>query len=443
MLNNSILVAMDKKNLRLSKIVWLTVVSILVLIPFHAFLSVWVGSSLNVFDAIRLWKEVLILILLSGCAVLIFRDKGLRTELSQNWIFRIGIIFCIWITGMSLWGYLQGSVGIEAAAYGLTIDARPILFLLVAFIAARSYSRNDDLPLYIILPASVVIIFGLFQLFIPADFLRHFGYGIQTLPAFQTVDNKAELVRLQSTLRGPNPLGAYLVVVGLITLSYRRMKRSLWYLFLGSLIVVLYSTYSRSAWLGALLGLFVYFTLIIKNPRVRAYLYAACGIFIIVASLTVYTFRNNDFIQNVFFHTNERSKAALSSNTVRFESLRSGLAVAAREPFGKGVGAAGPASTHNTKNVAHINENFFLQIAEEAGWMGLLLFSAFLVMVIRSLFILRSDPFACALIASFVATSAINMVSHAWADDTLAYVLFGITGIYLASKNSTKSEKKV
>jgi len=443
MLINSILVGMHKKNHGLNIYVWVIIVSIIVLMPFHAFLTAWFGSNFGHFDAIRLWKEALLASLLIGSAVLLYKDKKLRADIADSWLFRIGILFCLWIGLMTMWGVYKGTVGDNAAGYGLIIDTRPVLFLLVSFIAARSYKSNKQIPLYIIIPAVAVITFGLLQFLLPSDFLRHFGYSSDTLRAFQTVDNKPDLVRLQSTLRGPNPLGAYLVFAGLIALSYKFLKKSHRYLFFGSLAVVLFGTYSRSAWLGGLAGVFTYVLLRTQGSGQRRKLYLACGVLLVTFSLGILALRNNDFVQNVFFHTNEQSTSLVSSNTARFEGLNSGLKEAYSQPFGKGVGAAGPASAHNTKRPAHINENYFLQIAEEAGWIGLVLFLSFLGVLAVLLYKRRRESLACALFAVLIATAIINMVSHAWADDTLAYLLFGTIGLFLAKENSTKSEKKV
>jgi len=443
MLINSILVGMQKKNSRLSLTLWILVTSIIVWVPFHAFLTAWFGSVFGYFDAIRLWKEVLLTILLVGSSVLLYRDNKLRDQVAESWMFRIGIAFCFWIVLMTFWGVIKGSVGNKAAGYGLIIDLRPVLFLLVSYIAASSYKQNKRIPIYILAPAVIVVGFGLLQLLLPPDFLNHFGYGPDTLKAFQTVDNKPAYVRLQSMLRGPNPLGAYLVVVGLVTLSFKTKKKLYKNLFLAATAVVLIGTYSRSAWIGGLVGVLTYSYLRARKGNERKKLYIAYGIIIGTLLLSVTALNNNDFIQNVLFHTDEKSTSATSSNYVRLKSLNSGIKEASLQPFGKGVGIAGPASTRNNLRPAHINENYFLQIIEEAGWVGCILFIAFLSTVVLTLYKFRTDSMACALIASFAATFVINMVSHAWADDTLAYILFGTAGIYLASKNSTKSEKKV
>src|SRR4051794_9735336 len=57
---------------------------ILVLIPFHAFLTVWLASWLGHYTALRLWKEVLLLILLIKCLYLLAIDKNLRQNFLKS-----------------------------------------------------------------------------------------------------------------------------------------------------------------------------------------------------------------------------------------------------------------------------------------------------------------------------------------------------------------------
>jgi hypothetical protein len=44
----------------------------------------------------------------------------------------------------------------------------------------------------------------------------------------------------------------------------------------------------------------------------------------------------------------------------------------------------------------------------------------------------RDDPLALSLLASLIGITLINMFSHAWADDTLSYVWWGLAGVALA-----------
>jgi hypothetical protein len=53
----------------------------------------------------------------------------------------------------------------------------------------------------------------------------------------------------------------------------------------------------------------------------------------------------------------------------------------------------------------------------------------------------RADPLALGLFASFIGLTVVNLFMHAWTDDTLAYVWWGLAGIAMAPV-SLKSPQK-
>src|SRR5690606_10163189 len=114
--------------------------------------------------------------------------------------------------------------------------------------------------------------FGLLQAFVlPHDFLRHFGYGPGTIPAYATVNNDSDYYRVFSTLRGANPLGAYLLIpISVLTVLMVGAKRN-WRqaaLLAGS-FVVLFFTYSRSAWIGVVLTIGTILALSLRSQKAR------------------------------------------------------------------------------------------------------------------------------------------------------------------------------
>jgi hypothetical protein len=102
------------------------------------------------------------------------------------------------------------------------------------------------------------------------------------------------------------------------------------------------------------------------------------------------------------------------------------------DPFGRGPGSAGPASEHNDKP-ARISENYFLQIGQEAGWLGLGLFAAITILVGKTLWDKREDQLAMIMLVSLIGLTFVNLLLHAWADDTLAYVWWGMAGVAVGS----------
>jgi hypothetical protein len=421
-----------------------SVALIIVLLPFHAFFTAWAASNFGNFDLIRLWKEALLLWLTLGCGVYLLNSADLRSYLRRSLLMQV-IFFYLLLTGlMAITGVLAGFVGFEAAVYGAVIDSRPLLFFLVVFIL---YKKNGQLfrawPKWLIYPGLIVILFGMLQLILPDDFLRHFGYGPDTLQAYQPVDNKSDLARVQSTLRGPNPLGAYLVPILMLFLAgwSSQKKRHIFSIALVLGLIVVLATYSRSALLGLALATLAYGYMSIKNSAKQRRFLSLSLLLVIITSCIVVVLRNNDFIQNYVFHTNEQSQSAQSSNEQRLSAIKEGVEDIAQNPFGSGVGSAGPASLRNDASPARINESYFLQIGSEMGLIGLGLFIAVIAGLTRRLWSLRQNPLARATLAAMIGLIFINLVSHAWADDTLAYLFFGMVGFVLA-ENRTKSENQ-
>ena len=83
-----------------------------------------------------------------------------------------------------------------------------------------------------------------------------------------------------------------------------------------------------------------------------------------------------------------------------------------------------------------------MQIAQETGWIGLGLFVLINVGVGYLLWLRRDDPLALSLFASLIGLTFINLLSHAWADDTLAYVWWGLAGIAMAPNRKAEVAEK-
>jgi O-antigen ligase len=153
---------------------------------------------------------------------------------------------------------------------------------------------------------------------------------------------------------------------------------------------------------------------------------------VVVAGGAVFVVARRDrTLQNTFFHTDSTSLSPQSSNASRLVALQSAAREVLHEPLGRGPGTAGPASVRNN-HPPRIAENYFLQIAQEVGWLGLLLFGLINVVVVRRLWRDRQKLLPQVLLASWVGLTLVNMVSHAWADDTLALLWWGLAGVALA-----------
>jgi hypothetical protein len=339
----------------------------------------------------------------------------------------------------------QDTVTTKALGYGFISDLRFPIFLCVAMIAGAYESKyvKTHWQKLILYPAAIVMAFGLLQLFVlPHDILKHVGYGPETISPYTAVDHKPQYARVQSTLRGPNPLGAYLVLVvtTIVALVLRKKKdRKILGLGIIAVLLTLYGTYSRSAWIGAAIAFGVLVWLLASDALRKKLLLVGIGL-VLIGAAGVFALRNNNTIQNVFFHTDETSKSRTSSNADRASAITGGLKDIAHDPFGKGTGSAGPASVYNGGH-SRIAEDYFIQIGQESGVVGLSLFVAICgILGVLLWHIHRQTVLASILLACLVGVSVVNLLSHAWADDTLAYVWWGLAGLTVGAFYGKKAK---
>lgn len=415
---------------------------ILALLPFHAFLTVWGASLFGHYTALRLWKEVLALVAAVGVLYLMLFDHKVRFHMLKR---KLTWLILAYVAVQVIWALValhQGSVNRKAAAYGVLLNTRFLLFFLLTWaVAVRTVRLERRWPKLLLWPAVLVVLFGLAQvLFLPADFLRHFGYGPNTIGPTETINHNQHYLRYFSTLRGANPLGAYLLlpISALLVLLARFPRSWNWAkgLLLAGSLAMLFVTYSRGAWLGAVLSaLFV--GVVVLGPvgwrRFRWPLVASVAVVGLALGVAAVGLRHDTHFQNIVFHTQEHSAIKSTSDQGHASALRRGVHDVLHEPLGRGPGSAGPASLYNN-HTGRIAENYYLQVGQETGWLGLLLFVAILTTIAYILWLRRSATLAFTLLAALVGISLVNLLSHAWTDDTLAYLWWGLAGIAVATR---------
>jgi hypothetical protein len=421
---------------RLVKIYVTIIVIIFGGIVVHAPLSVWLGTVFP--DAsllIKSWKELLMLALVP-LAVIIVTRRQLWRELLSDWIFRAVIIY----TALHLVLTAVMYQGTTAAAAGLAIDLRYILFFGLVYVLIRTAPRYRSLLLKIAaIGAAVVVGFAALQVFLPRDILASIGYGPDTIAPYLTVDKNLDYVRVNSTLRGPNPLGAYAgmmlaLLAALVIAKGRKFVRKYAValeIFTVCSVVALWISYSRSALVAAMVGVgMVCGATIMRRLSRRNWIVLSAVACALAGGLIAG--QNSSFVSNVLLHENPDGGSAISSNDDHVSSLQTGTDRLLRQPFGAGVGSTGSASLHGDSPI--IIENQYLFIAHETGWLGLLLFLVIFGLVMVRLWQRRTDWLALGLFASGVGLALIGLLLPVWVDDTVAIVWWGLAAIAMARK---------
>jgi len=412
-------------------------------IVLHAPLSVGFGTLFPQFELlIKSWKEILLL--LAGLLMLVMLHQKKQWSLLKSPL----VLLIVAYAALHLLLIPVAPQGVSATIAGLFIDLRYLLFFVLVYVAGCLYPtlRKPFLWTFFV-GAFIVAAFALLQVFVlPVDVLKYIGYNTSTIVPYLTVDENPEFIRISSTLRGPNPLGAYAgIVLALLCAAWlrgarvkvRRPALLISVIVIGS-FVALWASYSRSALVGACIaiGVVALATVARKLPR-KAWITLIVVIMALGGGL--FAARDSYLVSNVLLHENEGTGAEVSSNDGHIESLEYGVDRMVHQPLGGGIGSTGSASLYGDKPL--IIENQYLFIAHEAGWLGLALFLAISYKVLRQLWQRRADWLALGVFASGISLALIGILLPVWVDDTVAIIWWGLAAVALAAKGVRNGRK--
>lgn len=425
---------------------WASILSIVLIVgvPFQGFLTVFGAHLIGHYTALRLWDEVILALCAAGSIYLLLTDRKIRFNTLYRRLVWLIIAYIALNLVLGFIAYKNHNVTLKALGYGLVVNLRYLVFFLVTWsLSLRLSKLRNSWQKMVIIPAVIVIVFGLLQIFIfPHNFLSHFGYGSSTIPPIETINHNNNYIRIMSTLRGANPLGAYMILpLTLIFMFILRSKKPNWkqvIFFFAGLIVLFYS-FSRSAWIGAGLSLvFILVTSSFAKTYKKQLLAAVAGLVVVVLGLFI-GLHNNQTFQNFVFHTQAHSAIKTTSDQQHSSALRAGLKDVLNQPLGRGPGTSGPASYYN--HTERNPEDYYIQIAEEDGWLGIVLFGLIVLGIGYILWLRRDDPLSLFLLACLIGITFTNLLAYAWADDTLAYVWWGLAGIAMTPNKSAIETK--
>lgn len=413
------------------------------LIVVHAPLTVWAGTTWPQYtDNIKAWKELLMAAALVLMIVAAARRHKVKEFLSDR-LMQLALVYA----GLHfiMIGVFQN--GLPSAGAGLLIDLRYILYFVLVYGTIQLLPQYRRLFIKVFVGgAAVVIGFSLLQIFVlPKDILAHIGYSKSTIAPYLTVDENHDYIRINSTLRGPNPLGAYAtIVVGLLAAVTLRWKMNVrgYVLAAGALLaagLTLWASYSRSSAIAAIAAAAVV-AVVAASAKVRKRLALVLAVTLVVAAGAIVTLKDTPFIANVVLHNSPTTGASVDSNAGHIESLLQGMERLVRQPFGAGVGSTGSASllTDNP----FIIENQYLFIAHETGWLGLIVFVWLFVEVMRRLWLRRKSVLALGVFGSGIGLAIIGLLLPVWVDDTVSIVWWGLAGLAIGSSELGVGKKQ-
>ncbi len=414
---------------RRARLIQAGLLALVLVMPFHAFLSVWAGSVFGHQALIQSWKEVLAIILTVLAVALIIKQPERLQQFRNPLFYAIGafVIVAAVVT-------IIARPNVTAAVFGLKTDIEFLVLFGLAYLVADK-QLSTRLTKIVLTTGVIVAVIGLLLSFVlEPNFLKLFGYGPNTILPFRLIGPQSFGIRTPSTLGGPNQFGAFLILP--LCLSVAMMiKRWRWWQPALTLILLggIGASYSRSAWLGAAVGILVILLSLVKTKRVLLALSIAVVALASAATLLSYRTINNSDLSYYLLHQSTNVEFSSNSTTQHGTAFSAAIASLAANPWGSGLGSAGPASFHG--GPANIPESFYLQLALETGLIGVMAFLGIICVLGWRLFTYRRHSLiALALFGALVGLSVENLFLHGWADSSTAFVFWIVAGAYLGTQ---------
>lgn len=429
-------------------------VIILALLPVHAFISTWGGTAVGPLWLWKSWKELLLAAMVVPTFIWLLLNPGLLRSLLKRRLVRALLVYVL-ISAVLATLYWRVN-GADAVSAGLAMNLRYLAAAVLAYLLF-SYSSISDIWLaharHFVAGAGVMVAFlGILQVSVlPSDLLTHFGYDkVATIAPTSLIDDNPDHLRAFATLRGPNDFGAFLILpILLVAASFRTFPRWVGLSALAIMGFALLLSGSRSAWVGLLVAIAAYIAIRVGKKMSRRRVGFTVVAISFAALLTLFAAINVPVVRMAIFHSSPGDPSLTEGSTDNHLSATlGGMQRVADNPLGCGVGCAGPASYYGSS--PQISENYFVQIAEETGLVGLIAFLGLLAVVAVSLY--RSEQevrFSRVLLAALGGYAAIGLLLHVWADDPLSITWWMLAGAVLGynerntwttSKTSSRSK---
>ncbi len=414
-------------------------------IVLHAPFSVGFGVLFPDYELlIKSWKEILMLI--AGAMALVLMYLHRRYDILRDPIMKAIAIYGTLHLVLLAWQ----PTGLASVLAGLAIDLRYVLYFGLVYIAMSLYPQHKKAFIKVGITGAVVVLgFALLQVFIlPVDILKYIGYSVDTISPYLTVDQNHDFIRINSTLRGPNPLGAYagmviaLIVAAIMNRKIKKEHRPLVLILVVGGLIALWSSYSRSALFATIVAIVI--VLVATNAhqlaKKIALPIAVIGMVTVIIS-GVMVASNTDFVSNVLLHENPNGGSSINSNEDHISSLEDGVNRLIRQPLGAGIGSTGSASLYSDSPL--IIENQYLFTAHESGWLGLGIFMYIFVTLQKRLWEQRRDWLAVGIFASGIGLALIGLLLPVWVDDTVSIVWWGLAAVVVSGRWYIVDSKRI
>lgn len=424
---------------QLTRLLIISSAAILVLLPVHAFLSTWLGTVIGPLLVWKSWKEIVLALLVPAVVGLCFLRPDIAKKVWARPINKLIAAYVVLHLGLTIFAQASN----DAVLAGLLINLRFLaIFVLIQVAVASEHPWIERLkswiPAWLLWTMAVLSVLAILQVTIaPKDFLDGFGYDKDTtISPVTLVDDNPDALRAFATMRGPNTLGAYLILPLMVALYFVIRRQQLVLASTAGLLglAALFLTGSRSAWIGFVVAVLTFGVLFLPRAQLIQWVKVGAIPALALVGILLWAAINIAPVRLAVFHSSPGDPHLLEGSTQKhWEATTDGLAYIATHPLGTGPGSAGPASFYNSEGNPIISENYFVQVGQEVGILGLLLFLIICFVVAKVLYH-RRDALAQLLLASFMGLTIINIFLHGWADDPTAMTWWALAGLYMTDQ---------
>lgn len=441
----------DKAMSLISKFLLLASITLFIYMPFHVFISRWLSLYTGGLGLWTVGKDILTLITVLVASVIFYKEKLYRSSFYRN-VFIIGVLYII--LHLSFLMSTSSIYDTRSVIAATLFNGRVVAYLFIGMVAGYSFKDRISIASIVkivLLVSTATAVLGIIQYFLPSDFMANFGYSIErgVKPAF-FIDDKLDFPRIMSTLRDPNSYGAYLIFPIVLSLGLLQKKRKIFsnkilLIIVAVLASALFLTFSRGAWIGAIIAIIAYWFSWLKNKQIfkntkKPLLVAAVIVFFIAMFIVFVVDKNSYVFSNIILHSDEQTILE-DPNELRIRLQSEAASSIIDKPIGHGPGTAGLIAIGNP-NGGVLTENYFLQILYEIGILGFALFTTLLIYI----YILlarggyEKTILSRSLVASFWGYMFVALLIHLWSNEAVALQWWLIAGIVIGFKLSPKTK---
>lgn len=436
------------------------------LLPLHAFLITVLKCKYGLdTNYLRFWKEIIVITLwlLVFFRAYAFHQYSLKKMLHKNTLFGLTLAF---IACTALYMYFPFFELKPASVLGFRYDAFFFLTLLIGLYCWLIGEIRYFLKILFISTFGILIVFLPWYIFGDISSkaaLFWYSSEVSTYVANQCISFSQNVDghhRFQASFGWPIRMSVFFTIVGSLfagwTLSSQRFSKKQQYglisTFGGLLAMGIFFSYSKTSMLWAMFAIAIFVLLSYKyvyrkkiTQKFYAILWGVVSLPIVLIAL---------FKWELFLH--------LGAVINRLENLSKAWEMFFYNPFGYGLGIAGPASQIGNSiesagswqiaaaSVLRVHkflpENWYVQILLEQWIVGFALFSSLLILIGYRLvdLIKRKRDFLSVWVATaFFSLCFMALFTHAFEEAATSYILFFIVGLVLAeSMTKEKTWKK-